>query len=92
MSVVAQPLTWDDIKQVLDNAISIINTPAESAYTTTSVRKSGFISVERSASIVIATSDTMSAMMPSRIRRGLSRSGRRSGGLGNGGTGRVGTF
>src|SRR5688500_14357489 len=63
------------------NAISIARTPADSAYTTTSVRKSGLISAERSASTLIATSAAIRTRMPRRIRRGLSRSGRRSAGV-----------
>jgi hypothetical protein len=60
------------------SATSIVRSAADSAYSTTSLRKSGFSSVERSARRAIANSAAMSTKIPSRMRRGLSRNGRRS--------------
>src|SRR5690349_1327824 len=74
------------------SASSIVASAIDSAYSTTSVRKSGLICVDRSASVIIAIRLTSRRTMPARMRRGLSRNGRRSGDAGAGGTRRGGRF
>src|SRR3954454_9707804 len=73
------------------SASSIVASAIDSAYSTTSVRKSGLSCVERSASVIMAIRLTSRRMMPARIRRGLSRNGRRSTGGGPSGSRRGGS-
>src|SRR4051794_36983569 len=64
------------------SARSIVRSAAENAYSTTSLRKSGLSPGEWSANHTMAASAPKRRTIPSRIRRGLSRKGRRSGGVG----------
>jgi hypothetical protein len=59
------------------SATSIVRSAIDSAYSTTSVRKSGDSLAVRRARVTSATSATTSRRMPASSSRGLSRMGRR---------------